>query len=130
MPESNGQNPTPSQATLRDKLRFAFSVGPEYEEKLEEDEERLLSDIASNIHRHRMASAAIPFLLFNKPLNVIGANLVQMGEVVFTSGPVESFLRKFLGPSYSHELLVRTLEKRISIERLVENLETLVDECP
>jgi hypothetical protein len=130
MPESNGQNPTQSPSTLRDKLRFAFCVGSEYEEKLEEDEERLLKDIACNIHKHRMASVAIPLLLLNKPLNVIGANLIQMGEVAFTMGPVETFLRKFLGPSYTHELLVRTLEKRISIEKLVENLEALADQCP
>ena len=127
MPTSKDQNPIPQRATLREKLRYAFAVGAEYLEELAEDEERLLWDIARNIHRRGLTAAAIPFLLFNKPLNVVGANLVQMGEIIFTMGPVEAFLKRFLGPSYTHELFVRTFEKRISIERLVEHLEALVD---
>jgi len=60
----------------------------------------------------------------------LGANFLQMGEVVFSAMPVQVFLRKFLGPKYTHELFVRTLEKRCSIERLVELLEALTDESP
>jgi hypothetical protein len=105
-------------------------LGPEYEECLAEDEEQLLKDLAERIHARRLTVAAIPFLMLNRPLNVIGANLIQMGEIVLTAGPVEAFLRRFLGPNYTHELLVRTLEKRCAIDRLVEHLEALIDERP
>jgi hypothetical protein len=125
---SNEQNPPERKASLKDKFRHAFAIGSEYEAKLEEDEERLLRDIALNIHKRKLAAVAIPFLLFHKPLNVIGANAIQMGEVLFTMGPVEGFLRRFLGKNYTHELLVRTLEKRCSIERLVEFLEAHIEE--
>ena len=126
----SGDNPETGGTGFRDKFRHAFAIGEEYEDRLLEDEERLLGDIAKNIHRRGLTVAAIPFLLFNQPLNVVGANLIQMGEIVFTSGPIETFLRRFLGPSYTHELLVRTLEKRCSIERLVELLEALADGRP
>jgi len=122
------ENRRSSLSSMRDKFRHAFAIGDEYEQKLEEDEEELLRDLASNIHRRGLTVAAIPFLLFNKPLNVVGANLVQIGEIAFTMAPVEIFLKRLLGPSYTHERLVRTLEKRCSIERLVELLEALADE--
>jgi hypothetical protein len=125
---SSDKTPPAEKASLKDRLRHAFAVGSEYDEKLEDDEESLLRDIALNIHRRRLAPVAIPLLLFNKPLNVVGANMVQMGEVLFTMGPVEGFLRRFLGENYTHELLVRTLEKRCSIERLVEFLEAHIEE--
>jgi len=127
---SSGDNRGPTGPGFVNKLKHAFAAGEEYEEKLLEDEERLLKDIAANIHARRLTSAAIPFLLFHKPLNVVGANFVQMGELVFTMGPIETFLRRFLGPSYTHERLVRTLEKRCSIDRLVELLEALIDGRP
>lgn len=123
------ENP-PRKPSLKDKFREAFAVGADYEEKLLDDEERLLQDIAKSINRRGLATVAIPFLIANKPLNVIGANVVQMGEFLFKMEPIEKFLIQFIGPSYSHELLVRTLEKRMSIDRLVDILEKLVDERP
>jgi hypothetical protein len=127
---SEGRNPSEPKPGLKSKLRQAFAVGSEYEEKLLDDEEQLLQDIARNIQRRGLVSVAIPFLLVNKPLNVLGANMVQFGAVVFTAGPVERFLRSFMGSSYTHELFVRTLEKRCSMDRLVEILESLIDERP
>lgn len=124
---SEEKNKASNRQNLKDKLRHAFAVGEEYAESLTEEEERLLDEIASNIYRQRLSAVAIPFLMFHKPLNFVAANFIQMGEIVFTLGPVEGFLRKFLGPSYSHQLLVSTLEKRCSIDRLVEKLEILVD---
>ena len=124
---SGEQNPGRAGKSLKDRLRYAFATGPEFEEKLAEDEDRLLRDIAANIHARKMAVVAIPFLLFNRPLNMIGANAIQMGEVVLTAGPVEQFLRRYIGPTFTHELFVRTLEKRCSIDRLVECLESLID---
>lgn len=128
MVTSNEEIPPERKASLKDKLRHAFAIGSEYEATLAEDEEGLLRDIALNIHKRKLAAVAIPFLLFHKPLNVIGANVMQMGEVLFTMGSVEGFLRRFLGKNYTHELLVRTLEKRCSIERLVEFLEAHIEE--
>ena len=125
--EENREN---GGTSLRDRWRHAFAIGNEYDDVLDEDEEKLLDDIAHTIHRRGLTVAAIPFLLFNKPLNIIGANLIQMGEIAFTASPVEAFLKRFLGPNYTHERLVRTLEKRCSIERLVELLEALADGRP
>jgi len=130
MTEADDRKAGTEQGSLRGRLRHAFAIGDEYEANLEEDEEKLLKDIAHNIHRRGLTAAAIPFLLFNKPLNVLGANFVQMGEIVLTTGPVEGFLRRFLGRSYTHERLVRTLEKRCSIDKLVEYLEALLDGRP
>jgi len=124
------ENLAPAEGSLKDRLRHAFAVGDEYEEVLAEDEEQLLRDLARRIDKRGMTVVAIPFLFLNKPLNVIGANAIQMGEFIFTAGPVEAFLRRFLGPNYTHELLVRTLEKRCSIERLIELLEEAADERP
>ncbi len=119
-----------ASGSLKDRFHHAFAVGDEYEEVLAEDEEQILRDIAQRINKRGMTVAAIPFLLLNKPLNMIGANAMQMGEFIFTAGPIEAFLRRFLGPNYTHELLVRTLEKRCSIERLIELLEEITDERP
>lgn len=128
MMTSAGDRADSGGISFKDKFRHAFAVGEEYEEKLLEDEEQLLDDFAHKINRRGLAVIAIPLLLFHKPLNTIGANFIQMGEYVFTARPVEVFLKRILGDSYSHELLVRTLEKRCSIDRLVELLEALADE--
>lgn len=126
----SSENAEPTGESLRSRLRHAFAVGDEHGDKLLDDEEELLQSIAQNIHRRGLAVAAIPFLLFHKPLNVVGANIIQMGEIFFQTNTAENYLRKFLGKNYTHQRLVRTLEKRYSIDRLVELLETLVDESP
>jgi hypothetical protein len=130
MPISSEQSPCRTRTSLKDNLKQAFAVGSEFEDKLADDEDQLLKDIALNIHKRRLTAAAIPFIMFNRPLNVLGANMLQMGEMIMTAGPVEQFLRMFLGPNYTHELLVRTLEKRCAIDRLVELLEEHLDERP
>lgn len=124
---SNEEKVIQSEGTLKEKLSHAFAVGGE-SDKLLEDEIELLRDIARNIHRRGLSSAAIPFLLFNKPLNMIGANILQMTEFALTLRPFEVFLQRFLGPNATHERLVRTLEKRTSIEKLVGFLEAHIDE--
>lgn len=116
----------PKKKSLKDEFKHAFDIG-ESESLLSDDEEKFLEEIAQRIHAKRLSAAAIPFLLVNRPLNTIGANMIQMGEIVFTAGPVERFLQQILGPSYSHERLVRTMEKRIAIDRLVYYLELEID---
>lgn len=116
-----------SGMTMKEKLGHAFAVGGEAD-KLLDDEIQLLKDIADNIHKRKLSAAAIPFLLFNKPLNTISANALQMGEFALTLRPVEGFLQRFLGPKATHERLVRTLEKRTSIDKLVEFLEAHMNE--
>ncbi len=113
--------------TFADGVRQAFAVGDEYADVLDDDEKRLLMEIAENIHKRKMTSVAIPYILFHTPLNLVGANLIQMGELAFKLGPIETYLKKFLGRSYTHELLVRTLEKRCAVEELVGYLEDLLD---
>jgi len=126
----NDKNLDLPEGGLKSKLRQAFAVGEEYEEKLLEDEDELLADIAERVHRRRLTAAAIPFLICNRPLNVLGANVLQMGELLFKQAPVEAFLKQFLGPKYHHDLLVRTLEKRCAIDRLIELLEAQTDKRP
>jgi hypothetical protein len=130
MPISSDQSQSRTKPSLKSNFKHAFAVGSEFEEKLADDEDQLLKDIALNIHKRRLTAAAIPFIMFNRPLNILGANMLQMGEVVMTAGPVEQFLRLFLGPTYTHELLVRTLEKRCAIDRIVELLEAHLGERP
>ena len=127
MTASSENIPGETKQNLRDKIRHAFAVGDEYAEKLEADELALLDEIANNIHRRGLAVAAIPFLMFNKPLNVVGANFMQMGEMVLTLHSVEQYLRSFIGSTYTHELLVRTLEKRIAFDHLVDILEAKLE---
>lgn len=127
MHTSNEKKYPLEKACLKDRLRHAFAIGDEYEEKLAEDEDRLLRDLAVRIHARRLGAVAIPFLILNKPLNVVGASLLQMGEIVLSLEPIETFLKQFLGPNYTHELLVRTLEKRISIDTLVSYIEEQID---
>lgn len=127
MTASSENIPGETRQNLRDRIRHAFAVGDEYAQKLEADELALLDEIAGNIHRRGLTVAAIPFLMFNKPLNVLGANFLQMGEMVLTLHSVEQYLRNFIGPSYSHELLVRTLEKRITFDHLVDILEAKLE---
>ena len=124
MSTSKEQNREKEKTSLKDKLRHAFAVETE-DEELTEDECRLINDIAGKIHSRGLTAAAIPFLEIHKPLNVIGANMVQMGEMIFTTGPVENFLKQFIGKSYSHRVFVSTIEKRKSIELLISRLEEL-----
>ncbi|MFH1676188.1 MAG: hypothetical protein ABIC40_04105 [bacterium] len=112
---------------MKSRLHHAFAIGDEFEEKLGPDENALLNDIATRIHSRGLIPVAIPFLLFHKPLNFIGANALQMGEIFLKLGPIEVFLKKFLGPNYTHDLLVQTLEKRCSIDVLIEMLEEKID---
>ena len=108
--------------TFREKLGHAFAIGGE-NDRLLDDEVELLKDIAGNINKRGLTAAAIPFLLFNRPLNMVGANTLQMGEFFLTLKPVEEFLMRFMGPKATHERLVRTIEKRCSIDKLIEFLE-------
>ena len=124
----NEKNSLPSNATAMEKFRYAFAIGEQYEPVLEEDEIELLRDIASTIHRRRLTPMAMMLLHINRPLNTLGANMVQMGEVILETGPVTSFLRGFMGPKYTHERLVRTMEKRCSVDKLMELLEELANE--
>ncbi len=124
---SNEEKVIQSQGSLKDKLRHAFAVGGKSDQLLE-DEIELLRDVAKRIHKRKLSAAAIPFLLFHQPLNTVGANLLQMTEFALTLKPVETFLKRFMGPKATHERLVRTLEKRTSIEKLVGFLEAYIDE--
>ena len=125
---SGEKSENPNGMTIKSKFRHAFAIGDEFERKLESDERALLNDIAQRIHSRGLSAAAIPFLLFNKPLNFIGASALQMGEIFLKLGPIEAFLKRFLGPNYTHELLVHTLEKRCSIDVLIELIEEKTDQ--
>jgi hypothetical protein len=115
-----------NRKSLKDSLRYAFAVDTASGE-LTADEVKFLEDLAMKIHRRGLTAAAIPFLEFHKPLNIVGANIVQMGEIFLTLGPVEHFLKGVLGNSYSHKLFVSTFEKRLAIECLITKLEDLAD---
>lgn len=78
-----------------------------------EDDEALLARIADQVVRRRLAPVAILFLESVKPLNFVGSQLM-----VF----MDPILKLFVTiPDY--EKLVKLLEERGGIERLIQAIE-------
>jgi len=124
----NENTSQPADVSAMERFRHAFAIGDQHDDTLEEDEIALLKDIARTVHKRGLTIMAVMMLTLHKPLNTLGANLVQMGQFLFETGPVTSYLQQFMGPFYSHELLVRTMEKRCSIDKLIELLEAESDQ--
>ena len=88
----------------------------------EEEKEQIIQEIAENIHKRGLDTAAVLFLESSKPLSRLGTS---MGRV---------FLSPFLpilGDStdlYGHKLL-EIFEKRENIERLIQKIEKMSEKA-
>lgn len=117
--EYSGKKPK----TRRDKWRHAFAIGPDYEEKVTEEDEKTLDAFARAIVKRGMTAPALLWLISMKPLNVIGANLIQAAEFIFKDFAFEGFIQQHFMPTFEHGAFVRALEKRKGIERLITLIE-------
>lgn len=87
-------------------------------ESTEADDEALINRIAGEIVRRRMTTPAILFLESVKPLNFVGSQFLAF---------MDPILRLFL-TIRDYDRLVRLLEKRESIERVIQAIERYDDE--
>jgi len=121
---SSEENGRKRPKTRREKWRHAFAIGDEYEEKVTEEDEDVLDAFARAIVKRGMTAPALLWLISMKPMNVIGANLIQAAEFIFKDFAFESFIQQHFMPTFEHKAFVAAMEKRRGIDRLI----TLIEE--
>jgi len=93
-----------------------WSLAPEpLDPRLAERTEALIQKVAGEVVRRRLAAPAVLVLETGRPLSFLGSQ-----ALVFLEPLVRAFLR---APDY--DLLVRALEDRSRVERLIEVIEDL-----
>jgi len=115
--------------TKREKWRHAFAIGPEYEEKIDDEDEKMLDAFARAITKRGMAPAAILWFTSLKPLNFIGASIMQAGQFVFKDLTLEGVVKNSFMPEFEHGAFVRAIEKRACVDRLITLIEQYEDEA-
>ncbi len=123
MSTSNEQDGGKKPKTRLEKWRQAFAIGKEYEEKVTEEDERILGAFAKAIVKRHMSAPALLWLIGMKPMNVIGANLLQAAEFIFKDFAFEAYIQQHFMPTFEHGAFVTALEKRKGIDRLIELIE-------
>ncbi len=98
--------------SIKESLKHAFSVAKE-EEKLTEEEKKLLIRIAEEITKRRLEVVAITFLESVKCMNFIGSQVM-----LFFKPIVETIF-----PNKIYSDIQKILEKRPSIEYLIKRVE-------
>jgi len=97
-------------------LQDMWSLAPEpLDPLLAERTEALIQKVASQVVRRRLAAPAVLVLETGRPLSFLGSQ-----ALVFLEPLVRAFLQ---APDYG--LLVRVLEDRSRVERLIEVIEDL-----
>lgn len=96
------------------KLRHAFTIE---EDKFTEEELQMLDSIAKEVVRRRLETPAILFLESVRPLNFLGNQLMVFFE------PVVSVVV----PTHKYNQLARILERRSSINILMEKIEAAIN---
>lgn len=109
--------------TKREKWRHAFAIGKEYEEKVTEEDEKMLDAFARAIVKRRLSAPALLWFTSLKPLNFLGASIMQAGEFVFKSMMLESIIKYRFMPEFEHGAFVKALEKRVCVDRLIDLIE-------
>ena len=107
-------------ATKREKWRHAFAIGKEYEERVTEEDEKVLEAFARSIVKRRLSAPALLWFTSLKPLNFLGASIMQAGEFVFKSMMLESIIKYRFMPEFEHGTFVKALEKRVCVDRLID----------
>ena len=109
--------------TKREKWRHAFAIGKDYEEKVTEEDEKVLDAFARAIVKRSMTAPALLWLISLKPLSLLGASILQAGEFIFKDLAFETFIKRYFMPTFEHGAFVKALEKRIGVERLIALIE-------
>lgn len=121
----------PRRRTIREWFRHAFKVEDYSESVLSEQDKAVLKGLARRVSDRRVAGAAILWIYSHRNLNFVGSQALIVLEPFFeaTHPFLNAFLKYFglnLKPEeYQH--LALALEKRYSIEYLVEQLEEMAD---
>lgn len=115
--------------TKREKWRHAFAIGPEYAEKITEEDEKMLDAFARAIVKRGMAPAAILWFTSLKPLNFIGASILQAGQFMFKDLTLEGVVKSSFMPEFEHAAFVRAMEKRSCVDRLITLIEKHEDDA-
>ena len=101
-------------------LKNAFALDKESSRPLTEQEEAVLDKLARKVHQHGLAVPAILFLESVKPLN-------------FVAGQVMVFFQPMVGAFFStreYDLFTSLLERRFTLEKLLEKIEALENKFP
>ena len=101
--------------SFRDVFRSGTEPPPDPNEKLTEEEHLALQKLAAKVVEWKMASPAILFLESMKPLNWIGSQAMVFFD------PFVQALFSFA----DYRTLQRTLEKRESMEVMIQKIEKL-----
>jgi len=123
MNTSNKKESGKEPATKREKWRHAFAIGKEYEERVTDEDERLIDAFASAIVKRRLSAPALLWFTSLKPLNFIGTSIIQAGEVIFKDLMLESIIKYRFMPEFEHGAFVKAFEKRVCVDRLIELIE-------
>ncbi len=123
MSVSNEENRVRKPVTKHDKWRHAFAIGPEYEERITDDDEKIIDAFAGAIVKRGLAAPAILWFITLKPLSFLGASVVQAGQFLFKDLAFEVYIQQHFMPSFEHAAFVRVLEKRKAIDRLIDKIE-------
>ena len=129
MNTSNTENGTKKPKGWTDRWRHAFAWGPEYDEKVSEEDEKILDAFARAIVKRRMTAPAILWFISLKPLNLIGASILQAAEFLFKDFAFEAYIQNSFMPTFEHAAFVRAIEKRKGIDRLIELIELRENEA-
>ena len=129
MSTSNKEDCGKKPVTKREKWRHAFAIGPEYEEKITDEDEKMLDAFARAIVKRGMAPAAILWFTSLKPLNFIGASIMQAGQFMFKDLTLEGVVKNSFMPEFEHGAFVRAIEKRACVDRLITLIEKHEDEA-
>ena len=129
MSTSNKEDCEKKLLTKREKWRHAFAIGAEYEDKLTDEDEKILDAFARAIAKRGMAPAAILWFTSLKPLNFIGASIMQAGHFIFKDLTLEGVVKKSFMPEFEHGAFVRAIEKRVCVDRLITLIEKYDDDA-
>jgi hypothetical protein len=100
--------------TLKKHFNHAFAVSDGYDSVTDKDR-ALITKLADFVVKRKMSTPAIMFLSVTKPLNFIGSSIM-------------TFFKPTLGVllnRYEYDRLEKLLEKRCSIELLINRIEEL-----
>jgi hypothetical protein len=130
----DGDNQGKPRGGLAAALRHAFAIESYDEDSLADDERAALDNLARSINARRMTAPAIMFIESHRHMNFLGSQLLVMAEPVadLTSPVINPILKRFGMhlPLKELPVLQAALEKRYSIEYLVQRLEHYAAEDP
>jgi len=132
MPIQGDSGKDPPQGGLLAWFRHAFAVEQYDEASLNVDDKEILERIARRVHEKKMTAATILWVESHRNLNFIGSQLMVFSQPLFdmTHPLFNAVLNRFgiyIAPA-DFPKLARALEKRYSIEYLIQQLERFAAE--